>query len=128
MLRFQTQALNTSLEAYATHRSALEDAQVHYPVNRTLHHDDAEYAFPLDRGLSIQAQCEGLLYTRMWTMRTAERAGALSLEALNRLFVDEQDEWAPLNISRMDNRTRAFVVQALRDFDETRFLYVVPLS
>jgi len=119
MLRFQTQDFNASLEAYATHRSALEDAQVHYAINRTLHHDDAEYAFPLKRNMTIQAQCEGLLQTRMWTMRTASRKGALSLEALNRLFVDEDDEWAPLNSSRMDNRTRAFVVQALRDFEDT---------
>ena len=121
LLRFQTDAFNASLEAYDTHIGILQDEQINYPVDGAVHGDRTEYQFPLERDFSIQRQCEALLRTRVWTMRTEVRDGMLSLEALNDLFPDPDDEWAPLNRSRSDDRTREKVAQALRDYREDDF-------
>ena len=90
LVRFQTEELNTSLIMYPTERVALHSAQVSYPVHGALRGDAAEFAFPLTRavdgGTSIQAQCEGLLRTRVWSHPTAARGDLLTLAALNALF------------------------------------------
>ena len=91
LVRYQTEALNVSLTNYPAERVALHEAYVSYPTGGALHGDAAEFAFPLTRetaggAVSIQAQCEGLLRTRVWSHTTAARGDTLTLAALNALF------------------------------------------
>ena len=113
-MRFQTADLNASIEAYPQYLQVLQHAQVSHATDGALHNDPQEYDWPLEN-LSLQAQCEQLLSTKIWSARTQQRDEFLTLEALTELF-GSGEEWRPYNMDTSNEYTREHIVHFLRDY------------
>lgn len=90
LLRYQTEAINTSILNYEDQPNIFRGSDVSYATKGVLHGDDQEFEFPLlretDGGLNIQEQCEGMLRSKIWTSKTRAWGSRLTLDSMTALF------------------------------------------